>query len=97
MRRHDHRRMGSQDARGIGYSLSVVSGRDGHDAARSAFGAERGDVVERSAGLERSRLLEIFELEADAMAGQAAQGHRRDKGSPVEVRGDDLTGSPYCI
>src|SRR5439155_797216 len=66
--------------RGQGDALSVITGRERHDAAAPLVGAQREQLVESAADLERAGALEVFALEEDTEAAGVVPRLRRDHG-----------------
>ena len=64
----------------IGHRLGVVAGRHGDDAAVALGLAERGQLVQRAAVLERIGDLQVLVFDVDLGAGQRRQPGRRQHG-----------------
>src|SRR5207248_5913585 len=72
---HLHETVDAGLGRGPRDRLCVVARRPGDDAPLPLLRRERGEAVERAAGLERARVLEQLRLQRDA-EGQRAEGRR---------------------
>ena len=78
--RHDDGRRDRQPRGVVGDRLGVVAGRHGDDAAGTFGLAERRELVERAAVLERIGDLEVFVFDIDLGAGQRGEFGRRQRG-----------------
>src|SRR6185437_5618714 len=60
----------------VGDGLCVVAGARGDDAAHAFLGREREEAVQRTAILERSGALQVFELEKERSRDAVAERER---------------------
>ncbi len=86
---HDDSGGNAEPRRVIGDGLGVIAGRHGDHAAARLLGAERGELHQRAAVLERVGELQILELEIDLGPGQRRElrrGNRRGADHMVAKR-----------
>jgi len=89
---HDDRGRNAQALSVVGDTLGVVAGRHGDHAAGTLLRREAGQLHQCAAGLERSGVLEVLQLEPDPGPGQARQGRRGDARGHGDRAGDAAAG-----
>ena len=90
--RHDDGRRNLEPRGVIGHRLGVIAGRHGDDAALALGLAERGELHQRAAVLERIGDLQIFVFDVDVGAGERRQPRRRQHGRAQHGALDHATG-----
>ena len=94
---HDDERVDPVGCSAVRERLRVVSCRDADHAARAFVIAQRGQLVQHPARLERARALEELSLEEDPRARQLRERRRGEDGGAVQAAGDRLARGEHVL